>query len=108
MILDHYNSFDKDYQLFEDTITHGSFGSMKVVINKKTGEYRSVKILNKKLLPDTLINLFYHEIIILKQLDHPNILKLNDVYTDEHFIYILCERIEGHDILEYILEFGYF
>ena len=47
---------------------------------------------------------FQDEIKILKQLDHPNILKLYEIYTDEKRYYIVTELCKGGELFESILK----
>jgi serine/threonine protein kinase len=39
-----------------------------------------------------------NEIDILKLVDHPNIVKLYDVYDDENYIYLVMELLEGGEV----------
>ena len=43
-----------------------------------------------------------NEIEILKNLDHPNILRVYECFEDSKFIYIITELIKGHDLLDTI------
>ena len=44
------------------------------------------------------------EIEILKQIDHPNIIKLYDVFEDENYICLVIELMEGGELLELFYE----
>ena len=39
-----------------------------------------------------------NEIDILKLVDHPNIVKLYDVYDEEKYIYLVMELLEGGEV----------
>ena len=41
-----------------------------------------------------------NEISITKQLDHPNIIKIYEVYETEHSIYLIMDLITGGDLLQ--------
>ena len=41
---------------------------------------------------------FKYEINILKKLNHPNIVKLEEVKTDENYYYIVMEYINGGEL----------
>ena len=43
-----------------------------------------------------------NEINILRELDHPNIIKLYEVYETENTIYLVLELIEGWELYEAI------
>lgn len=46
---------------------------------------------------------FQYEINILKKLDHPNILKLYEVFQDEKRYYIVTELCKGGELFDEIL-----
>ena len=39
-----------------------------------------------------------NEIDILKQVDHPNIVKLHDIYEDEKYFFLVMELMEGGEV----------
>jgi serine/threonine protein kinase len=43
-----------------------------------------------------------NEISIIKELDHPNILKVHEAYQDEFCLYIVTELINGGELFEEI------
>ena len=44
------------------------------------------------------------ELDILKDLDHPNILRVHEYFEDSKFIYIITELVKGKDLLDVIHE----
>ena len=44
------------------------------------------------------------EIEILKQIDHPNIIKLYEVFEDENYICLVIELMEGGELFELFYE----
>ena len=53
---------------------------------------------------DSLIN----EIDILKQLDHPNIVKIYEFYQDKLNFYLITEYIEGGELFDKISQVKHF
>jgi len=49
---------------------------------------------------------FKDEIEILSKLDHPNILKLYEIYTDEKRYYIVTELCKGGELFDEIIKKG--
>ena len=77
-------------------------------IHKATGDKRAVKRLAKeKLSPNARIRLNY-EIDILKNLDHPNILRLYEVFEDKKYIYLVTEYCQGGELFDEIIARGKF
>ena len=70
-------------QYYEVIKKIGEGGSAKVykVKQKSSGQIRAMKEVDKSKLPD--IKYFKNEINILSMLDHPNILRLFDIFEDQ-------------------------
>jgi len=51
---------------------------------------------------------FQEEIAILKQLDHPNILKLYEVFQDDKRFYLVTELCKGGELFDEIIKNGVF
>lgn len=79
---------------FIDTIASGAFGTVVKAIQIKTGNEVAVKIIkkNSRGLDTSHIK---EEINILKQLEHPNIVKFYDYIETNLKIYIIMEFIKG-------------
>jgi len=60
----------------------GAYGEVRKCLNKNSKALRAVKIINKVNLADHEREKLLNEIDILKQLDHPNILKLFEFFQD--------------------------
>lgn len=86
-----------DYLIME-TLGKGGYGEVKKVVHKVTGETRAMKIIAKESCDEGYIQSLMNEITILRNLDHPHIIKLFDVYQDSHFIYMVMEHLAGGDV----------
>ena len=91
--------FDK-YEV-KQKIGKGKFGLVKAGINKETKKPVAIKIMAKKNMDKSDMELAKVEIDILKISQHPNIIKLYDVYENENYIYIIMENCSGGDLLSY-------
>lgn len=48
------------------------------------------------------------ELAILKSLDHPNIIKLYEIYEDQQYVHLIFEKCNGGDLFDrIILKDGY-
>jgi calcium-dependent protein kinase len=72
------------------------------VKNKVTGETRACKQLAKGRIAN--MEKFKLEINIMKQADHPNIIKLYEVYEDNRYIYLIMEECTGGELFDRIIE----
>ncbi len=91
----------KNYQIF-DNLGQGSYGKVKKVYHLKLGEFRAMKIVNKKLHSS------HNEIEILRKISHPNIVNIFEIYEDKTKYYIMSEFCEGGELFTAIAEKGFF
>ena len=72
----------------------GSFGSVRKCLHIKTGQMRAVKIIEKVAGEvDKEKETLKKELEILRNLDHPNIVKLYEYYEDSRRYYIVTEYV---------------
>ena len=81
---------------------NGKFGLVKLGINKQTKEKVAIKIMNKKKMDTSDIELMRTEIEILKICQHPNIIRLFDIFENIDYIYIIMEYCPGGDLFTYL------
>ena len=60
----------------------GAFGEVRKCQNRQTKTVRAVKIIRKESMTPEEEKSFRYEINILKKLDHPNIIKLYEIFED--------------------------
>ena len=79
----------------------GVAGVVREVTHKDTGVHFAVKILNLGLLEnDAVLECLREEIFTMCQLDHPNILRLEEVYESETQIFLIQELCKGGDLFD--------
>ena len=92
----------------------GSYGNVYKVKHKITGKIRAMKIIKNDSIIDNLDNEqiidqnFFKEIEVLKELEHPNIVKIFEYYIDNKNHYIITELLNGGDLFETIVKFRKF
>ena len=80
----------------------GGFGEVRKCSNKKSGSIRAVKIIRKDTLDAKEKIRFFTEIDIMRQLDHPNIVRLYEVFQDEKRFYLVTELCTGGELFDEI------
>ena len=55
--------------------------------------------------PDACIQMAHHELRLLSQFDHPNIIKPIEAFEDEHKIFFIIDDLQGNTLNEKILLF---
>lgn len=81
----------------------GSFGCVYKAMHKLSNTFRSVKVLKKENLSQELHTKLLQEVEILKSLDHPNILKIFEVFEDDSSINIITELCTGGELFDRIV-----
>ncbi|KAG1797549.1 kinase-like domain-containing protein [Suillus variegatus] len=85
------------------TIGEGSSGRVRIARHSKTGQCAAVKIVSQNVLVNSITKLvdsaehillsIEREIVIMKFIDHPNIMRLYDVWkTSSELFYYLCNK----------------
>ena len=82
------------------SIGRGGSGKVYRVRNKATKKYYACKKISK--LDINNYNQFKNEMKILMKLDHPNIIKLYDVYESHNSLYLIMEECEGGKLFDRI------
>ena len=83
-------------------IGEGSYGKIYKAKHKISNEIRAMKQIEKKKIINMIA--FKKEIEILSYLDHPNIIKLFEVYEDSKYFYLINEICNGGELLNKILK----
>ena len=101
-----YKSLLEKYDV-KEKIGKGKFGLVKYGIQKETKREVAIKIMAKKTMEPSDLELAKTEIDILKICQHPNIIKIYDVFDTADYIYIVMEYCAGRDLLSYIEKTNY-
>lgn len=78
----------------------GSYGSVYLATNRITGDERAVKVMNVDRITSYYLRKLHTEISILKSLDHPNIIKVQDVFFGKRSVYIVTAICRGGELFE--------
>ncbi|KAL4809074.1 hypothetical protein BDV18DRAFT_133918 [Aspergillus unguis] len=97
----------KDYQL-GDCLGRGAFGSVYRALNWNTGETVAVKQIKLVDLPKSELRVIMLEIDLLKNLDHPNIVKYQGFVKSVETLNIILEYCENGSLHSIAKNFGRF
>lgn len=92
-------NINNDYE-FDKELGAGGYGKVYSALHKKSGLKRAVKVIKKAEVENH--DTFKNEISLLMSMDHPNIIKLYEVYETEDFVYLVTEVCEGGELFFYI------
>ncbi|KAH0836330.1 Pkinase-domain-containing protein [Lanmaoa asiatica] len=86
------------------TIGKGSSGRVRIARHTKTGQYAAVKIVSKQQLlnsttiarpadtPEHMLLSIEREIVIMKLIEHPNVMRLYDVWETSSELYLILDK----------------
>ncbi|KAM3131260.1 hypothetical protein pb186bvf_016578 [Paramecium bursaria] len=84
----------------KQTLGEGAFGCVKLVIHKQTQTKRAMKQMNKSGIIVENQKQLFSELDILKTLDHPNIIKIHELFQDQYHYYLITEFCEGGELFD--------
>ncbi|EFA78669.1 putative protein serine/threonine kinase [Heterostelium album PN500] len=95
----------KKYHIGE-TLGAGNFATVKLAVDKKTGAKFAIKIVDKKkyfMNSSSRKDALMDEVNILTQLNHQNIIHIQEVFNTEKTLYLVLELVECGELLNDIL-----
>jgi len=97
-----------NYELREE-IGVGSTSKCYKCVKKSDGTEYACKVIDKRQVEmkfSGLLDQFFVEIKVLKSLNHPNIIRLEDTFESPDRIYIIMEMMKGGELFDYVVEKG--
>jgi len=92
----------RDFYQIGPGLGSGTFGEVRKWINKTTQAIRAVKIIRKDALFGQDKIRFFYEMEIMKKLDHPNILRIYEIFQDQKRYYLITELCTGGELFDEI------
>jgi len=98
---DEFTDIKKKYKV-GPIVGSGSYGTVRKVKDRKTGECFACKTIRKSQVND--VEPIRREIAILSGMDHPNIVKFINVYEDKKYIHLVQELCTGGELYNRVAE----
>lgn len=96
------STFANHYTLDPHILGEGAFGIVQKCFKKGTLEERAVKRIEKSKMNDQEKVRLQYEVNILKNLNHPNIVRLHEVFEETKYIWLVTELCEGRELFDEI------
>ena len=91
----HKEKVDKYYKFIKE-IGHGSYGHVYRCQSISTGNVYACKMFDKKYIKNK--KRLKTEIDLLRATDHPNIIKLYEIFEDKYHLYLIMEECSGGEL----------
>jgi len=88
--------------IVQKAIGEGSYGVVKLAVHKDTNQEVAIKNISKKDLDESQLERLHVEYTAMKELSHPNIVKLVEVIENTTNLIIVMAFAKGGDLLEYV------
>lgn len=91
------------YNIFtENRIGKGSYGSVYYCRHKKTQEEYACKVINVNRINSHYLRKLHLEVDIMKDVDHPNIIKLRGVFFGQRTVCMVMELCKGGELFDHL------
>ncbi|KIK93860.1 hypothetical protein PAXRUDRAFT_828543 [Paxillus rubicundulus Ve08.2h10] len=102
-----------------ECVGKGASGRVRIAKHRRTGQLAAIKILPLQPLMTSRASLATHlaksekqrlgidrEIIMMKLMNHPNVLRIYDVFEGENELYLVLEYVEGGELFDFLVNRG--
>ena len=98
----------RDVYKIGKVLGEGAFGEVRLCTHRQSKEKRAVKLLKKEAMDKAEQEAMLNEIQTLRNLDHPNIVKIYEYFEDDKRFYIVTDHIQGGELFDEIINRGKF
>ncbi len=78
----------------------GSYGSVYLCTHKRTKDEFACKVISMNRISSHYLRKLHAEIAIMKEVDHPNIVKLREVFFGSRTVYLVMDLCKGGELFE--------
>lgn len=93
-----------EFYEIQEIIGEGAYGCVRRVLHKELQIHMAMKSIIKSYVEQSGFKELLLEVEILRKLDHPNILKINEVVEDTKCYHIITELCTGGELLQKIID----
>lgn len=101
MITDALGDVRVNYHIDPKELGHGHYGVVRKCMHRESGEWYAIKSIRKSKV--SKIEVLKREVEILKEVKHPHIIELIEVYEDERYLHLITELCTGGELFDRII-----
>lgn len=99
--------FAEQYEIFEKKkLGKGSYGSVFLCRHRRTGDEYACKVISLNRINSHYLRKLHLEIAIMKEVTHPQIVQLREVFFGSRTVYLVMELCRGGELFEYLAQHG--
>lgn len=97
---------DEIHEIFDiqEKLGSGNFAVVKKAARRANGQIVALKIVKKSTLKPKELETIHDEVEIMQRIDHPNCVRLFDIYESSEKLYMAMEYLEGGELFERIVQ----
>jgi len=93
-----------NYYSLGEVIGAGKYGVVKAGKSLNNAGYQvAIKIIKLEKLKSQYHSVI-QEILALKKIDHPNVVKIHEIFKDKRKLYIVMEYVEGKELFDFVVQ----
>ncbi|KAL4226645.1 NUAK SNF1-like kinase 1 [Mactra antiquata] len=102
LLPEHKHNLKNRFEL-KKTLGEGTYGKVKLAVERSSGKQFAIKYIRKSKIHDEHdLNRIRREIKIMSSLNHPHIIKVNEVFENKDKIILVMECADGGELYDYI------
>eukprot|EP00815_Leptocylindrus_aporus_P002699 CAMPEP_0116066224 /NCGR_PEP_ID=MMETSP0322-20121206/10254_1 /TAXON_ID=163516 /ORGANISM="Leptocylindrus danicus var. apora, Strain B651" /LENGTH=505 /DNA_ID=CAMNT_0003552735 /DNA_START=209 /DNA_END=1726 /DNA_ORIENTATION=- len=102
VVLESFEDVRIKYHVSPKELGNGHYGVVRQCQNRETKEWFAVKTIKKSKV--NRVDILKREVGLLREVKHPNIIELVDMYEDEKFLHLVTELCTGGELFDRIVE----
>lgn len=102
MITDNISDVRVKYHINPKEIGHGHYGVVRKCMDRESKTWYAIKSIRKSKVGK--VDVLKREVALLKECDHPNIIKLIEVQEDQKYLHLITELCTGGELFDRIIE----
>lgn len=92
----------------KEKLGRGAFAIVRRAVRKSDNVQFALKVVRKKGMDEYNLKALEQEVNIMNNLDHPNIVRLHDLYDTPNHLHMIIDLLSGGELFERILDKGHF
>jgi len=88
----------------KDILGEGGFATVRSGRHKLTGKKVAIKTIDLFKIQSDKLEMLQNEVEVMKMLDHPNIVRLYETFSEEDKLHLVMEHCAGGDLFDFLMK----